>query len=196
MVAKKRVQLRSKAANLRKNSLELGDAAEQQQFPPDPKAYLHQAREAKKEKQLNKSRSFLTKIREQANDNVGISKSALRRRKRKQRDDLKPKMQDLLLSLQDEGVLDKDGNVQDGSFGPSSTVTSIKKSSGYDGIHNVVAEESGTVPVKKNEPSMRTQRGAKLLAKNEAVRFAQVISDQGFKKDPFATLREVIKMRK
>ena len=108
MVAKKRNQLRNKAASRLSKPEEFDSTEVVSLLPPDPKAFLHQPRESKKEKVLNKSQSFVSKIKDQASlNNSGISKSSLRRRKRKLRDDLKPKMQDLLTSLQKEGVMEE-----------------------------------------------------------------------------------------
>ena len=58
----------------------------------------------KKEKQKTKSSDFNEKILSKVSFNLsgGISKSSTRRRKRKAKENLKPKMDDLLLSLPTE----------------------------------------------------------------------------------------------
>ncbi|AAS52365.1 AEL319Cp [Eremothecium gossypii ATCC 10895] len=188
MVAKKRTQLRAKAMRQRRNSSE---AMETEELPPDPKAFLHQLRESKREKQLNRSQSFLNRLRDQAG-NGGISKSALRRRKKRMKEELKPRMEDLLTSLKEEGVLEED---ESGELAAVTGVTAITASNGYSGLHDT-AEACGTVRIRKNEPSIRTQRGAKLLTTKEQERFTKVISNERFRSSPFETLREIIKSRK
>lgn len=193
MVAKKRNQLRNKAASRLSKPEEFDSTEVVSLLPPDPKAFLHQPRESKKEKVLNKSQSFVSKIKDQASlNNSGISKSSLRRRKRKLRDDLKPKMQDLLTSLQKEGVMEeiKDQSEQNEQ---RQNVTNFTASNNP---FHLESKESGSVRIKKNEPNIKNQKGAKALAQNETARFQQVLKNQSFQQSPFSALREVIKMGK
>lgn len=193
MVAKKRNQLRNKAASRLSKPEEFDSTEIVSLLPPDPKAFLHQPRESKKEKVLNKSQSFVSKIKDQASlNNSGISKSSLRRRKRKLRDDLKPKMQDLLTSLQKEGVMEEIKD-QDEQNKQRQNVTNFTASNNP---FHLESKESGSVRIKKNEPNIKNQKGAKALAQNETVRFQQVLKNQSFQQSPFSALREVIKMGK
>ncbi|CEP61545.1 Slx9p LALA0_S03e05248g [Lachancea lanzarotensis] len=198
MVAKKRSQLRAKAA------LRLGHAkdenddngtVEQVNLPEDPKAFLHQARESKKDKILNKSQSFLSKLHDNSALSGSISKSALRRRKRKTRDQLKPRMEDLLVSLEQDGVenatsdLANSAQEQDSMAPPAKKVTRISRAP-------IPQAEAGSVLIRKNEPSMRNQRGAKQLTGKEIDRFQSVLKNKQFQQSPFAALKEVIKAQK
>lgn len=94
--------LRAKAARVNSKGLRKDRPSTGPQTP-DPKAFLHQARLTKKEKQQNKSHEFMTKIGGGHIDGDGgpISKSALRRRKRKANQSLKPKLSDLVDALPD-----------------------------------------------------------------------------------------------
>ncbi|CCE65744.1 hypothetical protein TPHA_0M01690 [Tetrapisispora phaffii CBS 4417] len=209
MVAKKRTTLRNKAASKKPNNSLNGSEAVFHQlstpnsFPEDPKAFLHQLRETKKEKQMNKQDTFLTQIKERAAGNpdfAGISKSSIRRRKRNMKNDLKPKMNDLLLSLNKEAglkeILENDhktGSLEDEDMMVDTNVTKITKSTKYRHINN---ETSASVKIKKNQPSIRNQKGAKQLTKDESKRFVQVLNNNAFKADPFGSLKEIIKMQK
>ncbi|AMD18813.1 HBL089Wp [Eremothecium sinecaudum] len=194
MVAKKRTKLRSKVAKLSTSEKPLGIECDEKEFPEDPKAFLHQYRESKKEKSVAKSQSFLNRIREQATGNVGISKSSLRRRKKKLKNDLKPKMEDLLTSLKQEGVLDDAGDVItiEDTAESASKVTKIVTSAKYASLQGQQNSEPGQVVIKRNEPSIRTQKGARKLGREETARFSKVITDKTFQNNPFAALREVI----
>ncbi|SCU82148.1 LADA_0C03312g1_1 [Lachancea dasiensis] len=204
MVAKKRNQLRTKAA-LRlgqPKDTQTSDATIPLQLPEDPKAYLHQARESKKDKLLSKSQSFLAKLQEKSSLNGAISKSALRRRKRKIRDQLKPRMEDLLVSLEEDGVKGATADSSDASDDENSSLSQVTPASGstYAGVTRVTTlktpTESGSVTLKKNQPSIRNQRGAKQLVQQESVRFQDVLQNKQFQQNPFAALKEVIKMQK
>ena len=136
----------------------------------------------------------MSRIKEQNNPS-GVSKSSLRRRKRKLRDELKPKMNDLLQTLQQEGVLDEDvrDNLQsETEVKKSERVTKVTKSDRY---NFVSSSETGKVSVKRNEPNIRNQKGAKQLAQQETKRFNEVLLNQTFQHSPFDALREAIKMR-
>ncbi|CCC70194.1 hypothetical protein NCAS_0E01240 [Naumovozyma castellii] len=207
MVAKKRNTLRNKAASRAATNGSGSDDHDQSVFdlPPDPKAYLHQARETKKEKQMNKQQNFLERMKMKANGDgnlEGISKSSIRRRKRKMREDLKPKMYDLLTSLQQESDLRdhvladdrKDDNNEDEMVVDS--VTKITKSAAYSHITSGKPMEPGSVIMKKNQPNIRNQKGAKAISQKESARFNQVLTNQSFQQNPFGSLREIIKMQK
>ncbi|SCU89872.1 LAME_0E05952g1_1 [Lachancea meyersii CBS 8951] len=200
MVAKKRNQLRTKAAlrlGQSKSAIE-NEPTEPVNLPEDPKAFLHQARESKKDKMLNKSQSFLSKLQEKTSLNGAISKSALRRRKRKMRDQLKPRMEDLLISLEQDGVTEatkdmadsaeSDRNNQDSNGAGFRNVTRISTAT--------LPSESGSVLIRKNEPSIRNQRGAKMLTGKEIDRFQNVLQNKQFQQNPFAALKEVIQAQK
>ncbi|CAR24240.1 Ribosome biogenesis protein SLX9 [Lachancea thermotolerans] len=194
MVAKKRSQLRAKAA------LRLGRSKDEDDseptsidLPEDPKAFLHLPRESKKDKMMSKSQSFLSKLHENTSINGAISKSAIRRRKRKLRDQLKPKMEDLLVSLEKDGVteaLEIPGSEEEGSTRDSTERKTTRIT------RPPPTPSTGSVIMRKNQPSIRNQRGAKQLAQKESDRFQSVLQNKQFQQDPFAALKEVIKMQK
>ncbi|BAO39802.1 Ribosome biogenesis protein SLX9 [Kluyveromyces marxianus] len=193
MVAKKRTGLRAKAARLSNVEAERDeDARVVSELPPDPKAFLHQHRETKKEKLQAKSENFISRITEQNKNMSGISKSSLRRRKRKMRDELKPKMDDLLNSLQQEGVLD-DEETTPGNKEEVVSVTKVTKSAAYGSVTANSTAVKGQL--RKNEPNIKNQKGAKLLAKQESKRFNEVLANEAFQKSPFEALKEAIRMR-
>ncbi|SCV04452.1 LANO_0G10286g1_1 [Lachancea nothofagi CBS 11611] len=201
MVAKKRTQLRTKAALRLGQSKEDNEIeVEQLNLPEDPKAFLHQARESKKDKILSKSQSFLSKLHERTSLNGAISKSALRRRKRKQRDQLKPRMEDLLVSLEQDGVQEATADSDENGDGNDNKLPQNSTASVSSRVTRITTPnlplESGSVSVKRNQPNIRNQRGAKQLAQNESDRFQTVLQNKQFQQNPFAALKEVIKMQK
>ncbi|CUS22022.1 LAQU0S04e06392g1_1 [Lachancea quebecensis] len=194
MVAKKRSQLRAKAA------LRLGRPKDDENpeptnidLPEDPKAFLHLPRESKKDKMMSKSQSFLSKLHENTSVSGAISKSAIRRRKRKLRDQLKPKMEDLLVSLEKDGVTEAlevkgdegETRARDSAERKTTRIT-----------RSPPTPNTGSVVMRKNQPNIRNQRGAKQLAHKESDRFQSVLQNKQFQQDPFAALKEVIKMQK
>ena len=209
MVAKKRNTLRGKASA--RNSQKIGaDAAndgivdEKYELESDPRAFLHQPKETKKEKLLNRQNTFLSnlKVKSTLGDGMsanfdGISKSSIRRRKRKLREELKPRMQDLLTSLEQEkdlqGIIDNTSkNINDDDvIDMDSKIRFVDTKE----IRSKKAEP-GSIRIKKNQPNIRNQKGAKALAANETARFNQVLTNQEFQKNPFSALREVIKLQK
>ncbi|ONH65344.1 Ribosome biogenesis protein SLX9 [Cyberlindnera fabianii] len=135
-------------------------------LPEDPQAFLHAYKETKKEKLQNKRSQLLNKL----NAHDGISKSSQRRIKRKQRDELKPKMQDLLETLESEV--------------------------GKDTINLVDSKEFIASKTKRvNAPSTKTRKGIKKVEDMERQRFGAVLKDATFKKSPFQALKESIANR-
>lgn len=209
MVAKKRKSLRNKAAvaaSITTSSIvDDHDAMEKVEFEDssvgalresaDAKAFLHQARETKKTKQLNKQQSFLSKVKERASNAdplfAGISKSAVRRRKRNMREDLKPKMADLLTSLGQEEDLKQhiDNESANNTNEPQRQVTKIIQR------EELSIEGPGFVRIKRNEPNIRNQKGAKALTISETTRMTEVLSNKSFQQNTFSALRDVIKMQ-
>lgn len=208
MVAKKRNTLRGKA-NARNSQKIAADVAndrnveEKFELESDPRAFLHQPKETKKEKLLNRQNTFLSnlKVKSTLGDGVGanfdgISKSSIRRRKRKLREELKPRMQDLLTSLEQEkdlqGIIENTSkNINDDDIDMDAKIRFVDAKE----IRSKKAEP-GSIRIKKNQPNIRNQKGAKALAANETARFNQVLTNQEFQKNPFSALREVIKLQK
>ncbi|SCU96716.1 LAMI_0F07492g1_1 [Lachancea mirantina] len=195
MVAKRRGHLRTKAAarlamtkstedaptSMIKSDIGTDMADTAMHMDEDPRAFLHQAKESKRDKSEQKSQQFLARIKE-SSLGAGISKSSLRRRKRKLRDRLKPRMDDLLVSLEQEvDIAGNDGKEEN-----------KRKQVNVIGGPKTEGNSSG---LKKNQPSIRKQKGAKLLNTREADRFQTVLHNVQFQQSPFATLKEVIKMR-
>lgn len=201
MVAKKRNNLRTKAAaavaasGAFKDTFEVDEASDKQ-LNTDRHAFLHQPRETKKKKQMNRQQTFLTRVKEKSISSepsfAGISKSAVRRRKRKLRDDLKPKMTDLLTSLGQEDDLKQhvaDNSEKEGFKDAKDQVTKVLQTE-----HRYVSEP-GFIQIKKNEPNIRNQKGAKALSIKESSRMNSILTNTGFQKNPFGALRDVIKMQ-
>lgn len=205
MAAKKRNTLRNKAAARLGGSVLTNDAAlPAMDFPEDPKAFLHQHKETKREKQTNKQTDFLSKIR-QGSDRKdasfdGISKSSVRRRKRKMRDNLKPRLDDLLVSLQKEDDLHEFTREESPAAGPSVSENPFAPkvdATPHIQVTRIVEKmEPGSVKIKRNEPNIRNQKGAKMLAAKERQRFNEVLTNQVFQQNSFSALRDIIKMQK
>lgn len=96
----------------------------------------------------------------------GISKSATRRRKRKTKENLKPKMDDLLLSLPTETL----------------NLVNVKEASGF-----IAAKKKDT-----NKPNPQKQGGHAKLLQMENRHFNQVLADKQFKASPFDALKQAI----
>jgi len=124
----------------------------------------------KKEKQLAKSTQFNEKILSKVTFNMsgGVSKSALRRRKRKEREQLKPKMDDLLLSLPE-------------------TVNVVESKQKKKEVKYVADNKKPT-----NQPNPQKHTGHTKLLEAENKRFNQVLNNSQFKKTPFALLQQAI----
>ncbi|CAR27465.1 hypothetical protein ZYGR_0I07400 [Zygosaccharomyces rouxii] len=177
MVAKKRNTLRQKSAvTASKKPQEVLNDIEMD-MGEDPKAFLHQYKESKKDKNLSRQQMFLDQIKQKNGTDpsfAGISKSAMRRRKRKLRDDLKPKMGELLTSLGQEEDL---------------------KEQFEDNFKEEGVVEPEPQKKRKNEPNIRNQKGAKALSVQESERMKQVLSNSSFQQNTFSALRDVIKMQ-
>lgn len=203
MAAKKRNTLRNKAAARLGGSVLSPDAATAPvlDLPEDPKAFLHQYKETKREKQTNKQTDFLSKIRQGSGRSdpafEGISKSSVRRRKRKMRDNLKPRLDDLLVSLQKEEDLNEFTKEPEDAAAPSTNPFAPKTDAPHIKVTRIVEKiEPGSVKIKRNEPNIRNQKGAKMLAVKERQRFNEVLTNQVFQQNSFSALRDIIKMQK
>ncbi|QLL31312.1 hypothetical protein HG536_0B01750 [Torulaspora globosa] len=198
MVAKRRTTLRNKAAAAAARNLE---EVEDEELDVSSRSFLHQPRESKKEKQLNKHQIFLNRVLEKSSgrdDLAGISKSAVRRRKRKLRDELKPRMGDLLTSLREEDDLKQhvlegstDGGPSDGNSDPIAKKNVVRVLSKDERR----AGELGYVHIRKNEPNIRNQKGAKALSIRETSRMNDILHNSSFQQNPFGALREAIMMK-
>lgn len=210
MVAKKRNTLRNKATLRARAPVEsdLGEVITSKNvlesdpgvLKPDSLAHLHNARTTKREKLADRKESFLARMRESAGKDRllhlgGVSKSAMRRRKRQIRDDLKPQMADLLISLEQEEDLNHE---------PRTDLDALSMSDDIKIPKNVTTTRiiSGPEPItqtqmatRKNMPNIRNQKGARTLTRNETDRFKQVLSNQLFQQNTFSALRDVIKMQ-
>ncbi|AQZ14165.1 SLX9 (YGR081C) [Zygosaccharomyces parabailii] len=187
MVAKKRNTMRRRAAAaaaaaaLPKGSSKEQDSSKES-LGPDPRAFLHQPKETKKEKSLNKQQLFLDQVKQKSQLDpafAGISKSSLRRRKRRLREELKPRMGDLLTSL------GKEEDLKEHMRDPLAGDVTIK----------VLDEAHKPVSKRRNEPNIKNQRGARALSIQESARMKQVLSNASFQQNTFGALRDVIKMQ-
>ncbi|KAF3989337.1 hypothetical protein FT663_03090 [Candidozyma haemuli var. vulneris] len=121
-----------------------------------------------KEKQKTKSSDFNEKILSKVSFNLsgGISKSSTRRRKRKAKENLKPKMDDLLSSLPTETL----------------NLVDVKESQGF-----IQAKKKDT-----NKPNPQKQGGHAKLLERENKQFNKVLTDKQFKASPFDALKSAI----
>lgn len=144
--------------------------AEQENVPEyHENPLLKLLKSTKKEKQAAKTSLFNERLMSKATFNLGsgVSKSALRRRKRKEREQLKPKMDDLLLSLPE-----------------TVNIVDTKKA------REVKYVRDTSVPV--NQPNPQKHTGHTKLLEAENKRFNQVLANREFKKSPFALLQQTI----
>lgn len=125
---------------------------------------------SKKEKQQAKTNSFNERLASKVTFNLsgGVSKSSLRRRKRKQKEELKPKMDDLLSSL------------------PESVVNIVEKPSAKKSF------VKGTAAKPMNLPNPQKHTGHTKLLEAENQQFSKVLQDSQFQQSPFAALRNAI----
>lgn len=131
---------------------------------------LRLAQVSKKDKQLAKTRTFNEKLLSKVTFNTSnkLSKSVLRRKKRKEREQLKPKMEDLWSSL----PADTDGGSEIKTAEPV-FVESEKKNT--------------------NAPNATKQSGRKHILKQEHQNFNLVLASTQFRSSPFAALKDAIK---
>ncbi|KAH3679161.1 hypothetical protein WICMUC_001172 [Wickerhamomyces mucosus] len=190
----KRTNLRSKIAAKSQSNVNKSSIPTESVLTPDPKAFLHEYKETKKDKLLEKKNDFLNRLRK-SNDESNISKSSLRRRKRKQRDALLPKMQDLLTTLEDE-VQNNDENLNnektiadDDKIKAPKTHKSINI---VDSKKYVDHQDKGFL---KNLPSSRTKKGSKIIEIQEKKQFGEVLKNSQFKQSPFDALKNAIQNR-
>lgn len=115
---------------------------------------------SKKEKQQTKAKTFNDRI---VNTGLAVSKSALRRRKRKAREALKPKMDDLWESLPDNN------DTETGKY-----------------VEPQVKHQP------QNQPNPKKRTGQQAIFKQEHKQFGQTLQNPQFRTSPFATLRDAI----
>lgn len=121
---------------------------------------------SKKEKQETRSAVFTAKVARGANMSGGVSKSALRRRKRKSKSELAPKMTELLDSLEQEPE-----TIQN-----TVNVTYIKSK-----------RQAGA-----NAPNAAKKTGHKKILQEEHRNFQQVLNNPQFRASPFNALKAAI----
>lgn len=169
---KKRTTLRDKSAkasskqNLSNKISELQTGGSNDEtYHENP--FLKLSKISKKDKQTEKSNTFVKKVQVGANTTGGISKSSLRRRKRKEKEELKPKMNELLTSL-DEPL----------------TITKI-----------VERKPTGFVQSSKlnlNQPNAAKRTGHSKILSKENKNFQKVLQNPQFRTSPFAALKDAI----
>lgn len=170
---KKKIGLRAKASKA--PSLAAKIAAHKTELAAQPEYHenplLKLLKSTKKEKQQSKTKAFNEKLLQKVTFNLSgnVSKSARRRRARKEKEQLKPKMDDLLTSLPQETVnIVSSTNISNGKF-----VKDKEKANDH-------------------KPKASKQKGHQKLMQTEKTRFSQVLNNQEFKKSPFAALRQAI----
>ncbi|CUM67999.1 uncharacterized protein PRCAT00005713001 [Priceomyces carsonii] len=120
----------------------------------------------KKEKLAAKSNKFTQQLMNKVTFNTsgGISKSSIRRRRRKEKEQLKPQMNDLLISLPD--------SFEDSKYPSSKNQVQASK--------------------KRNIPNATKKTGHQKLFQQEKKNFTDVLNSPDFKSAPFSALRNAI----
>ncbi|CCH45358.1 Ribosome biogenesis protein [Wickerhamomyces ciferrii] len=179
----KRTNLRSKVA-ARANTTSKSTPNQQVELPEDPKAFLHEYKESKRDKLQSRHQEFLTKLNSKNDNNGNISKSSLRRRKRKQKQELAPKMNDLLTSLEDTITPET-----------ATTTTTIQPQK----IPNINIIDKKFIETKtkpnKNQPNPQNKKGSKKIEQVERLQFTNILKTTSFKKSPFEALKANISNR-
>ncbi|ODQ63634.1 hypothetical protein NADFUDRAFT_53295 [Nadsonia fulvescens var. elongata DSM 6958] len=144
--------------------------------------YLHQLNHTtKKEKRETKHQGLLSKLNSgklgTGATGGSISKSSLRRHKRKQSEKLGVNLNDLL---------EADENLN--SLLATGSTATDKSSDIADTINKFVSDTKKNVPNPK-----KNLRANEIIVKSEISRFNNVLKQDEFKKSPFATLKDFIK---
>lgn len=131
---------------------------------------LKLAQISKKDKQIAKTRTFNEKLLGKVTFNTSnkLSKSVIRRKKRKEREQLKPQMDELLTSLPMDEFVDIEPQNAEPEY--------------------IEAERKNT-----NAPNANKQSGRRFILKQEHENFNQVLSSTQFRSSPFAALKDAIK---
>ncbi|KAG2734452.1 hypothetical protein G9P44_002458 [Scheffersomyces stipitis] len=155
------------------------DNGQDEHFHENP--LLKLSKISKKEKQQQKTDTFNQKLLHKVtfNTSSNISKSAVRRRKRKEKEQLKPKMDELLTSLPDD------------MFAPTAASTTTIRRATKTG-----EATSGYVKSTKanlNLPNANKATGHKQILKQENKNFTNVLKNPEFRQSPFSALKNAIK---
>ncbi|KAK6203104.1 ribosome biogenesis protein SLX9 [Scheffersomyces amazonensis] len=131
---------------------------------------------SKKEKQQTKSSNFVERLSNKVTFNTSnsISKSALRRRKRKSKEELKPKMNELLSSLPETTLI---------------TSLKLKSKSKHDQNESNIGFISKQT---SNAPNANKRSGHKKILIEENKNFNNVLKNPEFKASPFSALKNAI----
>ncbi|ODV80663.1 ribosome biogenesis protein SLX9 [Suhomyces tanzawaensis NRRL Y-17324] len=176
---KKKSTLRNKSAkrsNLSNKISEFRQETGGEEFHENP--LLKLSKITKKEKQQNKSASFALSVLNKTTFNTSnnISKSSLRRRKRKEKEQLKPNMQELLTSLP---------GAKDGDDLFSSNTTTIKSAKSSEGFVK-------SSKLNKNLPNATKKSGHQQILREEHKNFSNVLKNPAFRQSPFDALKSAI----
>lgn len=135
--------------------------------------FLKLLKVSKKDKQINKSQNFTQQLESRSfNTSSGASKSSLRRRKRKAKEELKPKMDELLQSLPaTTNIVDAPTSKKD-SGAPKKYINSSK------GPANI--------------PNATKKTGHSKIMHQESKNFNSVLKDPQFRASPFSALKNAI----
>lgn len=165
----KKTSLRNKSSKKLSNKISEFKETTDAEYHENP--FLKLLKISKKEKQHNKSVNFTNSLADKVTFNTsnGVSKSALRRRKRKEKDVLKPKMDELLTSLPDfqTTIQTKIQTPQPKEF-VKSTKTNL------------------------NKPNAHKTTGHNIILKQENKNFSNVLKNPEFKQSPFSALKAAI----
>lgn len=167
--------MRAKVAKKTKLSKQIAELKEEPEFHENPMLKLLKI--TKKDKQLNKRNEFTNKLQSKVTFNLGpgVSKSALRRQKKKKKEELKPKLNDLWSSLPTTttNLIDAiDEDIKKGSVKPKEFISSSQKAA--------------------NLPNANKKTGHAKILVEEHKNFNSVLSNKQFRSSPFETLKQAI----
>ncbi|KAI5969422.1 SLX9 [Candida margitis] len=176
---KKKSTLRDKSQRKSQLANKISEFKESSQPQDEPDYHenplLKIAKTTKKQKQQEKSDKFINNLVNKVTFNTSgsISKSSLRRQKRKQREQLKPKMDELLSSLPTGEE-------------PQTKSTRLVQMPKTEFVDN-------TTKTKSNKPNPTKTTGHKKIMIEEHKNFGNVLKNPEFRKSPFDALKSAIK---
>jgi ribosome biogenesis protein SLX9 len=178
---KKRTTLRDKHAksntksNLSGKIAELKEENNGQESDYHENPFLKLLKVTKKDKQLNKSQNFSQKFDSSTlNTSSNISKSALRRRKRNARNELKPKMDELLQNL------------------PETTNVIDPSAAAHKPNDHKLTKFIKSTKASANLPNATKQTGHAKIMTQESKNFTNVLKNPQFRSSPFSALKDAI----
>ncbi|CAK9438280.1 uncharacterized protein LODBEIA_P25090 [Lodderomyces beijingensis] len=180
--SERKSQLANKISQFKQEAQSQSQSAANGAYHENP--LLKIAKTTKKQKQQEKSDKFIDTLVNKVTFNTSgnLSKSSLRRKKRKEKEHLKPKMDDLLHNLPTE-----DTEAASASRGGVTRLVTHKAQKAQD---NKYLESNKS---NLNKPNPTKRRGYKQIMKEENKNFSSVLKNPQFRALPFDALKNAIK---